>query len=89
MIMLYQSPERAAQPVEAVRARTPAGPSDDYSAFVRRATCDSTDRFSFTGVPDGAWYVITTARPVAHSGQTMALMRRVVVRNGRVANVEL
>ena len=89
MIMLYQSPERAAQPVEAVRARTPAGPSGDYSAFVRRATCDAVDRFSFSGVPDGAWYVITTAKPVSGPGQTVALMRRVVVRGGRVSNVEL
>jgi len=89
MTILYRSPERAALPVDEVRARTPAGPSGDYSAFVRRGTCDGADRFSFSGLPDGAWYVITTAKPATGAGPTVALMRRVVVRGGRAPNVEL
>jgi hypothetical protein len=35
------------------------------------------NRFSFTGLPDGAWYVITVAAPVG-GGERIAVMRRVV-----------
>ena len=90
MQVLYQSSERSALPADEVRARTPqAPPGGDYSAFVRRTTCDAADRFSFTGLPDGAWYAITTARPVSGSGPTMAVMRRVVVRGGKPVTFEL
>jgi hypothetical protein len=89
MTILYMSPERAALPVDQVRARTPAGQEGDYSSFVRRTTCDAADHFSFTGLPDGAWYAITIAKPAVGAGPSMALMRRVAVRGGRVVNVEL
>jgi len=89
MTILYNSPERAALPADAVRARTPSAPNDDYSAFVRRTTCDAAGRFSFSGLPDGAWFVITVAKPVAAGGQTMAIMRRVTTRGSRATNVEL
>ncbi|MDP3173139.1 MAG: hypothetical protein Q8M88_01740 [Phenylobacterium sp.] len=90
MQILYNSAEAASLPAEEVRRRTPPERSQDYSSFVKRATCDAVGRFSFTGVPDGAWYVITVARPVyAGSGKDMALMRRVVVRNGKTVNVKL
>ena len=89
MSVLYTSAERAAQPVDAVRARTPQAPAGDSSAFIKRATCDTTDRFSFSGLPDGAWYVIAIAKPADNAGASMALMRRVVTRNGRVTTVEL
>lgn len=89
MEVLYQSPERAALPVEEVRGRTAQAPAGDASAFIRRTTCDSADRFAFSGLPDGGWYVITTAKPVAGAGPTLALMRRVTTRGGRVANAEL
>jgi hypothetical protein len=91
MLVLYRSTERAALPADQVRARTPAAPpGGDYSDFVRRATCDDTDRFSFSGLPNGAWYVITIARPVAQpNGASVALMRRVVTRGGRVTAADL
>lgn len=89
MTILYKSPERAALPADEVRARTPSAPNDDYSAFVRRTTCDASNRFSFTGLPDGAWFVITVAKPVAAQGETVAIMRRVTTRNGRATTVEL
>ena len=44
--------------------------------YVRQAPCDATGHFSFTGLPDGAWYVITVASPVG-GGVKMAVMRRV------------
>ncbi|WP_374472805.1 hypothetical protein [Phenylobacterium sp.] len=90
MAALYGSTERAALPTEEVRARTPKAPAGDAGPYVKRATCDSADRFSFGGLPDGAWYVITTARPVgAPQGDSLALMRRVVTRGGRTVSVEL
>lgn len=84
MTILYDSPTAAAEPVEAVRARTPSAPSGDYSAFVRRAKCDAASKFTFTGLADGAWFVITVARPQGPAGgQNMALMRRVEIRRGQ------
>ncbi|WP_374575891.1 hypothetical protein [Phenylobacterium sp.] len=89
MTILYNSPERAALPANEVRARTPSAPNDDYSAFVRRTTCDAADHFSFSGLPDGAWFVITVAKPVAAQGETMAIMRRVTTHAGRVTPGDL
>jgi len=89
MTILYNSPDRAALPVDEVRARTPSAPNDDYSAFVRRTTCDAANRFAFSGLPDGNWFVITVAKPVAASGETMAIMRRVTTRAGRATKADL
>lgn len=90
MAVLYGSADRAAQSAEAVRARTPQAPVGDSSAFIKRTTCDPTDRFSFSGLPNGAWFVITIARP-ADGGKaaSVALMRRVVTRGGRATTLEL
>ena len=89
MEVLYLSTEAAALPADEVRARTPSAPSGDYSAFVRKATCDATSRFSFTGLPDGAWYAIVVAKPVAGTGPGIAVMRRVTTRGGRVTPLAL
>ncbi|HEX5378148.1 MAG TPA: hypothetical protein VFW47_06215 [Phenylobacterium sp.] len=90
MEILYTSAEHAALPAGEVRGRTPPGRSGDYSAFVKRATCDSTGRFSFEGLADGAWFVITVAKPATSgAGPDMAIMRRVVVRGGRAVAVSL
>ncbi|MCR5877101.1 hypothetical protein [Phenylobacterium sp. J367] len=90
MAALYGSTERAALPTDAVRARTPQAPAGDAGPYVKRATCDASDRFSFSGLPDGTWYVITTARPAGQSGgASLALMRKVVTRGGRTVAVEL
>ena len=87
MQVLYQSTERAAAPSAEVRARTPQAPPGDSSAFIKRAVCDATDKFSFAGLPDGAWYAITIAKPVG-GGDSLALMRRVTTRGGRTTNFE-
>lgn len=90
MSVLYGSAERAAAPAAEVRARTPDAPPGDAGPFVKRTTCDSNDRFSVAGLPDGAWYAIVLARPVGQPrAEGVALMRRVTTRGGRVANVEL
>ncbi|MFN3513238.1 MAG: hypothetical protein ACK41C_09350 [Phenylobacterium sp.] len=90
MTILYNSPERAALPTAEVRARTPSAPSGDYSAFVRRTTCGSDDRFTFTGLPNGPWFVITVARPAGGAaGTEIAIMRRIEIRGGRPVVVDL
>lgn len=89
MTILYNSPVASALPVDQVRARTPTAPSGDYSAFIRRSTCDGADRFSFTNLPNGAWFVILVAKPLGGKGTDMAIMKRVEVRGGRIVLVEL
>jgi hypothetical protein len=85
MEILYASAEKAILPAAEVRARTPPERNQDYNSFVKRATCDATGHFSFGALPDGAWYVITVARPTAPgTGTPMAIMRRVVVKGGKV-----
>ena len=90
MEILYLSADNATLPAGDVRARTPPERNADYNAFVKRATCDATGRFTFTNLPDGPWYVISVIRSAP--GQTageMAVMRRVVIRNGNTARVNL
>lgn len=90
MEALYGSSDRAALPSDEVRARTPSAPPGDAGPYVRRTTCDEAEQFAFAGLPDGAWYAITIARPVGVvRGGAMALMRRVVVRGGRTMPVNL
>lgn len=89
MRILYGSTEQAAEPAEAVRARTPSAPDGDYSAYVRRTTCNTAGRFAFSKLPDGAWYAITIAKPAAGPGPNIALMKRVVTKNGRVTPATL
>lgn len=83
MNILYRSSAYAALPAAEVRARTPSEPGEDYSAFVRRATCDAGDGFSFSGLPDGGWFVITVAKPAGGAGDSMAIMRHVQTKRGR------
>jgi len=90
MVQLYNSPTSSALPVEEVRARTPSTPSEDYSAFLKRTTCDAYDRFNFSGLPDGAWFVITLARPAAGGkGPNIAIMRRVETHKGKPVMLDL
>lgn len=90
MSILYASPKRAALPATEVRGRTPPGRSADYSAFVKRAACDASGRFAFNGLPDGAWYAITVAKPSSPGvGADMAIMRRVEIRGGKTVELSL
>ena len=91
MMVLYNSDKAAALPATEVRGRTPPERSQDYSAFVRRVTCDAQNHFAFSGLPDGAWFVITVAKPVTPgaAGRDVAIMRRVVLKGGQVVKVKL
>jgi len=80
MEILYGSSTSATVPLTIVRARTPATASGDYASYVRKTVCDGDDRFSFQGLPDGAWFVITLARPLDGQGDAVAVMRRVETR---------
>ena len=68
MQALYLSATEAAVPADDVRARTPKDPTDQaqaasYARYARHAQCNATNHFSFAGLPNGAWYVITLAKP--------------------------
>ncbi len=89
MTILYNSPTASALPVADVRARTPSAPNGDYSAYVRRTTCDAQNGFSFSGLPNGAWFVILVAKPIGGGAPDMAIMRRVEVRGGKAVKVDL
>ncbi len=90
MQVLYKSDVRSALPAAEVRARNPQAPPGDSGPYIKRASCDAGDRFSVAGLPDGAWYVVTIAKPVpGASGPSIALMRRVVTRGGRATAFEL
>ncbi|NJC40316.1 hypothetical protein GGQ87_000574 [Brevundimonas alba] len=79
---LYGSTDRAAVPEAIVRARTVADPSADYRGYVRSGTCEN-GRFSFSGLPDGGWFIIA---PVSAGGDDrVVLMRHVDTRSGRIS----
>lgn len=77
---LYGSIERAAVPVAVVRSRDVPDPNSDYRSFVRSVPCTD-NRFSFTDLPDGSWFIIVPVR--ANGGEPVVLMRRVETRGGR------
>jgi len=85
MIILYGSAIAAAVPASIVRARTPPTSPPDYPRFVRRTTCDASNHFTFEGLPDGAWFVITVGKPTDRPGEPMAVTRRVETHGGNVS----
>jgi hypothetical protein len=84
MIVLYGSASVAAAPVSIVRARTPSAGAGDYARFVRRTTCDSASHFSFNGLPNGSWFVITVGKSIEGAGEPVAVTRRVETHGGPV-----
>jgi hypothetical protein len=90
MSVLYRSNLRAALPADDVRSRQNQAPPGDSNPYVKRAVCDAADHFSFVGLPDGAWYVVTIAKPAAGAtGPTLAVMRRVTTKGGKITVFEL
>jgi hypothetical protein len=75
MRTLYLSTSAADVPSQDVKARTPPEHATQYARYVRQAPCDAANRFVFSGLPDGAWYVITVATPA--NGVRIAVMRRI------------
>lgn len=89
MTVLYQSDQHSALPTADVRSRTSQAPAGNDDPYVKRATCDASGRVSFSGLPDGAWYAVTLAKPVGgQPGPGLAIMRRVVTHGGRAATFE-
>ncbi|MGZ6038776.1 MAG: hypothetical protein ACXWKR_08900 [Phenylobacterium sp.] len=90
MTTLYKSDQRAALPADDVRSRQNLAPPGDSDPYVKRAKCDASDHFVFSGLPDGAWYLVTLAKPATgQSGPNLAIMRRVVAKGGKVTAFEL
>lgn len=90
METLYGSSSAAIVPSAEARRRTPAPPPPEFNQFVKSTSCDASNRFSVGRLPDGAWFIITVARPVAPGqGEEMAIMRRVITRGGGVTGVDL
>jgi hypothetical protein len=87
MRTLYLSTTAADIPSDDVKSRTTPEHAQQYAHYARYATCDANGHFSFAGLPDGAWYVITVATP-AGGGVKMAVMRRVET-NGETVRVVL
>lgn len=83
---LYGSVEQAAIPVAVVRSRDVPDPNSDYRSYVRSVPC-ADNRFSFTDLPDGSWFLIAPVR--AEGGEPIVLMRRVETRGGRAMEVVL
>ena len=88
---LYGSTRRAVLPVQLVRSRTVEQAADDYSRYVRATRCDSEGRFTFTGLPDGGWFVIAQARPGPGGApeDALAIMEHVQTRGGRTVVLKL
>ncbi len=82
---LYGSTDRAAVPAAVVRARDVGEAAADYRGYVRSTACQG-GRFTFTGLPDGGWFLIV---PVTAGEAPLVLMRHVDTRGGRVVNVTL
>lgn len=83
---LYGSTVRARLPAEVVRARTVSDPTADYNEFVRTTACQN-NRFAFSGLPNGRWYVIVPVR--AGQGPVHVIMQQVSISNGRAVNLSL
>jgi len=84
---LYGSTEQAAVPAAVVRARDVGEATADYRAYVRSEACQD-NRFRFSGLPDGGWFLIVPVRAEGDQGP-LVLMRHVVTRGGRVVDVTL
>ena len=63
-----------------------------YVSSLRTTRCDASGSFTFPGVPDGVWYVTSSAKwPGAQAAQVEggSMMQRVDVRGGRQVKVSL
>lgn len=85
MEVLYGSRDEAVVPAAEVRARNARSPGVDYGRFVRTASCDAHDDFSFSGLQPGPYFLIARARPKGHPpgpDEGVVVMQRVQVGPG-------
>jgi hypothetical protein len=66
MQVLYGSQANAIIPAAQVRSRNAPPPDARLSQYVRTATCDAHDGFSFARLPVGPYFLIARARPHGH-----------------------
>lgn len=67
--------------------REPDTPAE-FAPLVRKAACDTYNRFRFDGLAPGAWYVVAAMRPPSGSAaETVHLMRRVELSPGETESV--
>lgn len=85
MQALYGNSADAVLPASLVRSRGAGVANGDYTAYIRTATCDDQNHFSFKGLPDGGWFVVLQARPTKPGGEPVAVMRHVQTHGGVVA----
>jgi hypothetical protein len=74
---LYGSTEHAIASVETVRSRSAGMEEPAYARYVRATKCDEHGRFSFSGLPDGEWFLIVRAKPARGHGDDVVIMQRV------------
>jgi hypothetical protein len=86
---LYGSVQHATATVESVRDRSAGDGPPPYANYVRSTTCDGDGHFAFTSLPDGAWFLITRAKPVRGEGPPLVIMKRVEARGGQTVALDL
>jgi hypothetical protein len=85
---LYGATDNAVESIDVVRERSAGQPAPAYAAYVRSTECDATGHFAFHNLPDGAWFLIGTAKPT-RSGDPVVIMRQVEARGGVTKTVSL
>jgi hypothetical protein len=90
MITLYGSAAVAVEPVGEVRARSAKVVGPDPGPYLRATRCELGNRFNFSGLPDGAYFIITRVRPrgsAAEDHDSLAVMERVTLAGGVTAHI--
>jgi hypothetical protein len=77
---LYGSSDHAVASIADVRERSSGQAAPAYAAYVRSTQCDEAGHFAFRDLPDGAWFVVATAKPA--KGDPVAIMHQVEARGG-------
>ena len=87
MEVLYGSRSQAIVPAAEVRGRNAARPGVDYGRYVRTASCDVHDAFSFARLPAGPYFLVARARPRGHEAgpnDGVVIMQRLDVGPGPI-----
>ncbi len=90
MAALYGSTS-AAEPIKEVKNRSAANAGRDYSRFVRSSVCDSSGRFAFRSLPDGAYFIIGIVQRVRPKSEgpdhNYVVIQKVYLSGGATTNV--
>lgn len=89
---LYGSEEAGESTGPNFNAYGPERSDPRYLNVARVANCDSQGNFSFEGIPDGTWYVLSTDNSRSQHGANppgSALFKRIQLKDGQAADVTL